>query len=325
MALAFVALTGCLHPSNNDGGPINLALSGQHLVVARGGEGIEVLDAPGGGLVSVLPPQGESDSYDDIAAHGGVVLALDADCDRLSSFRLSPGGRLDAVTLDVEVPTGPYSGVGFSNGKAIVSGGTNGMTFVDVDSQGRLAISGTLSAFRGQPDATMIPGGHGALMSTHFSNSSDSFVDGAEFGVSTVDTDTQKVVATSGMKGAGFSEGGRTPASWPVRASIRQNIAYVAHGGGMDILRIGPNLSLHRLAHLDLSIQATDVFAIGSTVYVAGVPARVVTVNASDAEQPYVAAEFPIPGDDANPTAIVATAGNIFVAANDAGLVKMSR
>ena len=329
MALALLLVltaSGChLHPSNNDGGAINLAVSGMNVVVARGSEGIEVINGLNGDVVSFIAPRGESESYDDVAADAGIVLALDAECDRLSSFRLAPSGRLEAVMLDLEVATGPYSGLGFSNGKAIVSGGTNEMTFVDVAADGSLAVAGTLSAFRGQPDATMIPGGGGAVMSTHFSNSSDEFVDGAEFGVTTVDMTTRAVVATSGMKGAGFTGGGGTPASWPVRASVQQQLIFVAHGGGLDILRLDANLGLSRASHLDLSVEATDVFAIGDTAYVTGVPARVIAVDVSDPEQPKVTTETRIDGEEANPTAVVASGNNLYVAANAAGLVKLSR
>jgi hypothetical protein len=315
---------GCgLHDSNNAGGAINLAVRGEHVVVARGEQGIEVVAAADGSVVSRLDPLGDSDSYDDVTSDGNVVLALDADDELLTSFTLSAEGQLAAVTADVEVATGPYSGVSLASGRAVVSGGTCEISFVAVDSGGGLALDGTLTAFRGQPDATMIPDGSGALMSTHFSGSEDEFVDGAEFGVTTVDVAAKSTVATSGMVGAGFTDGGGTPASWPVRAHISGDLAYVAHGGGLDILRIEPGLGLTRLSHIGLSIQATDVYVDGATAYVTGVPARVVAVDVTDPASPVAGSETTVPGEDANPTAVVVAAGRILVAANAPGLVTL--
>lgn len=318
------SVTGCnLHASNNCEGAINLVVSGDHVVVARGEEGIEVVAADSGEVISRFDPTGDSDSYDDVSADGNVVLALDADDDLLTSFTLSAEGTLSVVTADLEVATGPYSGVGISGGRAIVSGGTSEMTFLTVDGGGALSIDGTLEAFRGQPDATMLAGGAAALMSTHFSGSEDEFVDGAEFGVTTVDMGSQAVVATRGMVGAGFSEGGGTPASWPVRASIVDTLAYVAHGGGLDVLRIEDGLGLTRLSHVDLSIEATDVFVDGTTAYVTGVPPRVIAIDVTDPDNPQIGTETTVDGTDANPTAVVVAGGRVFVAANAAGLVSL--
>ena len=321
-----LAPSGCkLHPSNNDGGPINLALSEQLLVVARGSEGLDVIDASTGAVRFSTKPEGESDSYDDVASSEGVVLALDADDGYLTSFRLAASGELTAVSRDLEVQTGPYSGVGLDAGKAIVSGGTKEMTFIDVGADGSMAPSGTLCAFRGQPDATMLPGGRGALMSTHFSNDSDKFVDGAEFGVTSIDTSARTVVDTAGIAGAGFTEGGGTPASWPMRANVVSNIAYVAHGGGLEILRVSDDLRIEPLGRLALSIEATDVFTAGETAYVTGVPARVIEVDVSDPSQPRVDRERDLPGEEVNPFASAVTNETIHVAGGEAGLLSLPR
>jgi hypothetical protein len=310
---------GCgLHDTNNDlGGAINLALAGEYLVVARGTAGVDVMRLDSLEGVGHLDPTGDSDSYDDVSVDGAIVLLHDADDALLSSFRLESGGSLVAVSRDVAVESGPYSGVSVSGGVAIVSGGTCGISRLSVTTGGELAVSGGLEVFRGQPDVTMVPGTSTALLSTHFSGDEDEFVDGQEFGITTLATDDLAVVATAGLAGAGFSDGGGQPASWPVRASIVGDLAFVAHGGGLDLFRIDASHGIERLGHLDLPFQAVDVFApeSGGEAFVVGVPPQigVVDVGPDGALSSRRTIEL---GADVRPTAIVASDTHLVVANN---------
>jgi len=62
-----------------------------------------------------------------------------------------------------------------------------------------------------------------------------------------------------GLAGAGFTEGGGTPASWPPRTRVIRDHAYVAHGGGLDVFRVGADLALERLGRTALGGAAIDV------------------------------------------------------------------
>ena len=64
-----------------------------------------------------------------------------------------------------------------------------------------------------------------------------------------------------GLAGAGFTEGGGTPASWPPRTRVIRDHAYVAHGGGLDVFRVGADLALERLGRTALGGAAIDVDA----------------------------------------------------------------
>ena len=48
-------------------------------------------------------------------------------------------------------------------------------------------------------------------------------------------------------------------------------------------------------------------------------------LQAADRQQPKAATETRIDGEEANPTAVVASGNNLYVAANNAGLVRLSR
>lgn len=326
-ALVVAALVaGCqLHSANNEsGGAINLAVHGDFVVVARGTAGLDVVRAGTGELTFHVAPSGCSDSYDDVSASDGVVLAHDADDEYLTSFLLSATGTLELAQSDVEVPAGPYSGVGSGGGVAIVSGGICGISLLSVDGAGALAPLRTLELSRGQPDVAMLPLGRGALLSTHFSGDSDEFVDGAEFGVTSIALPDLSVRHRAGLSGAGFTDGGGRPASFPLRAAVAGELAYVAHGGGLDLFRVGTDLRMERVAHLDLPIAAVDVAVDGARAYVAGVPSSVVVVDVSDPTVPQVERVLEVPGDRATPTAVLVTAGRVFVAANAAGLVTLT-
>lgn len=320
-------LGGCdLHGANNDtGGAINLAVSGDYVLAARGTAGLDVVQASTGQVVSHLDPGGGAGTYDDVAADGPVILVHSVDDERLDSFLLTPEGQLAPATRGLEVPAGPYSGVSVAAGRAVVSGGTCAITVLSVDAAAGLSEVGSFEAYRGQPDVTVLPSGAGALLSTHFSGDEDAFVDGQEFGVTAMSVPGLATVAPLGLAGAGFSDGGGTPASWPVRTAIAGDVAYVAHGGGLEVVRVGADLSLLRLAHLDLPLAAVDVAVDGAEAFVVGVPAQVAYVDVSDPAAPRLTGTLPIAGADAMPTAVAVTPDAIFIAANGAGLQRIPR
>ncbi|MCA9619984.1 MAG: hypothetical protein KC731_13255 [Myxococcales bacterium] len=326
LALALTGSVGCdLHPTNNDrGGAINLARSGDWLLVARGTAGLDVVRASSGEVVQHLDPSDSLDSYDDVSGSAGLFVALDADDGRLASFSLDAEGKA-ALADERDVPSGPYSGVSLAGGRAVVSGGTCAITLLDLAADGTLTWREELEAFRGQPDVTLFPAGRGALLSTHFSGAEDEYVDGQEFGVSALDFDPLVIRDTAGLAGAGFTDGGGTPASWPVRAAIREDLAVVAHGGGLDLLsasvwRLAP------LAHVELPGPGVDVAIEGSRAYALTVtPARVVVVDLSIASRPVVAAELELDGPDEGWTAIALSADRIYVAHDTDGVTALVR
>lgn len=326
--VAAAALSACgLHAFNNDsGGAINLAAAGEFVLAARGAGGLDVIRAVDGSRVFHLDPGGESDSYDDLSAEGERLVVLDGDSGRLSSFRLSTDGSLTALSRDQPVDSSPYSGVSLSGGRVVVSGGTCGVASFTLDAQGRFSAPSTLRAARGQPEVTMLPGGRGALLSTHFSGSSSEFVDGAEFGVSSLRLDPMSIASARGLPGAGFTEGGGRPSSWPVRASVRGELAYVAHGGGLDVIRVGAELSLTRLSHTALPMRGVEVSVRDERAYVVGAsPALMVVLDVSDPAAPRVLRQEPVTEAGARPAAVYVSESWVYIAAGPAGLLRRER
>jgi hypothetical protein len=111
-----------------------------------------------------------------------------------------------------------------------------------------------------------------------------------------------------------------------VRASIVGDLAFVAHGGGLELFRIGAAGDLHRLGHLDLPFQAVDVFAADPAVevFVVGVPPQIGIVEVSDDLLLTLARTIDL-GAEVQPTAIAASDARIFVADNLGGLVALDR
>lgn len=327
--MSLVALCGCgLHPTNNDaGGAINLERDGDWLLVARGESGLDVVDLRVGAARNVAP-HGEADSVDDVSADGGILVALDADDGILVSYRIETDGSLVVLDDGIAVDVGPYSGVSMSAGTAIVSGGTCELSLVNVSARGDLALRQMVDGWRGKPDVTLVPGAGAALVSTHFSGDEAEFVDGQEFGVSTLSLRSGRYVDARGIAGAGFSEGGGTPASWPVRARAARDLAFVAHGGGLDVLRVDADLSILPVGRVALDGAGVDVdvdLDAGLAFVLTAVPTAIAVVDVAEPSRPRVVDRLGVPGDVETATAIVVTAEVVYVAAAVEGLLTIAR
>ena len=319
--LVVPTLAGCLHPANNDGdGAINLASAGAFLFVARGTAGLDVVRVSDGETLFHVEPLGLMSSFDDVSARGSLLLALDADDGRLASFHVDDTGGLTKAG-EIEVATGPYSGVALGLGLAVVSGGTCEITFVRVAPSGELAVERRLEASRGQPDVSIDPSGTYAVLSTHFSSGEAGALGGLDFGLSLLELESEAIVHTVGLEGAGFTEGGGTPASWPVRLAFHRSAAFVAHGGGLTEVSLADGrLELSRTAELEG--PAVDVWIHGDRGFVVvASPASVAQIDLQDME---VRESLPLPQGERG-TAVVATESRVYVAGNETGLVALDR
>ncbi len=313
---AVLLTTGCnLHAVNNEKGPINLAVDGERIGVAVGERGVDLLDWKTSARLAHADPGGASDSYDDVALAGGWLFALDADDGLLSVFDAK---TLAVVQRDVEVPVGPYSGVAAAGGRVVVSGGTDAATVFRYDTAGRLTVERTVEGHRGKPEVALDREGRAMFFSTHFSDP----VDGHEFGLSVATFDGRFVDAL-GLPGAGFTEGGGRPASFPIRAAITQERVLVAHGGGLSIVAYDGTLDLKLLTTLNLGIQAVDVTVEGSTAWVVGVsPSSVVEVDLTEPAAPKVRKRTPLSDP---PSAIVASGDKLVIATGALEVVMLPR
>lgn len=285
---ATLAMACSLHPFNNGGGPVNLALEGDRIAVALGERGMDLVDEVTGLRVAHVDVAGESDSYDDVAIADGWVFALDADDGYLSVF---DARGLVATTRDAKVEVGPYSGVAAAAGRVVVSGGTKSATVFRYDARGALTPGPSIVGHRGKPDVAVDRGGKALFFSTHFSDP----VDGQEFGLSVATGAEGRFVDAVGLAGAGFTEGGGRPASWPARSVVTANHVFVAHGGGLSIVEWSSELDLTLLATLDVGMMAVDVAVEKDTAWVVGAaPPALVEVNVTDPRSPSVRKRTPL-------------------------------
>ncbi len=325
--LGLVLLGGCsLHPSNNDsGGAINLAASPEFVFVARGTAGLDVVRADSTALVFSMAPQGNADSVDDVAFAVGHLFLLDADDGVLSSYAVNEDGSLALVTADREVEVGPYSGVTANETSVVVSGGTCSVSIFELDpaTPGELGGSSSVDPYRGVPDATAAPGRPQVVLSTHFSGDADEFVDDSEFGIAVLHTERAEIVDAAGIIDAGFTDGGGTPASWPVRVEVRGDRVLVAHGGGLSRFSIDADGSLASLDQLTLDGPATDVSTFEDKAYVVSANATLSVVDLSDdVMQVEQSTSLPM---GAQPTAVIALGPWVFIAGGEQGLVTVAR
>lgn len=321
LSLVLWSLSGCLHPTNNDGaGAINLARAGDFLFVARGSAGLDVVRVSDGEQVSHLEPSGLMSSFDDVSAQGSLLLVLDADDGRLASFHVDAAGGLTKGD-EIEVATGPYSGVALGLGRAVVSGGTCEVTLLDVAASGELAVDQRFSASRGQPEVSIDPSGVYAVLSTHFSGGESEALDEIEFGLSLLELESGAIVDTVGLEGAGFTEGGGTPASWPVRVAFRSGAVFVAHGGGLSEVRVADG-RFEEPRTVALEGPAVDVAIHGDSAFV--VVASPASVAQMDLQDMQVRESLPLPEGEQG-TAILVSASRVYVAGNETGLITFER
>jgi hypothetical protein len=322
-SLALTAAACHLHPSNNDGGAINIAANADTVFVARGCNGIEVVDAATGAVLSSIEPSGDSDSYDDLSHAEGLLFALDADDGYLSTFSIETDRSLRLLVGDESVEVGAYSGVAAAASLVAVSGGTSEISFYTYGPDGSLTRAGTLKGHRGHPDVALDPSGRLALISTHFSEE----VDGHEFGLVSASLGQLAFIDTEAVPGAGFTEGGGTPASFPLRVAFVSDNALVAHGGGLSVLRIDADLGIEHVTTLDLDLEAVDVVVDGSSAYVVGASPRpqLIELDITDVAAPALTRTFDVAGECAAPTAVAVVGPRVFVAAGEAGLQVIDR
>jgi hypothetical protein len=308
--------TACdLHAFNNDGGALNLAADGDRVAVALGKGGVSLLDGKTAARVAQAAPTGGADSIDDVTLADGWLFALDGDDGKLAVYDAK---SLALVQDGVEVEVGPYTGIAARAGRVVVSGGTGPATVFRYDAAGKLTRERTIAGHRGTPDVALDRAGLGAFFSTHFEEP----VDGHEFGLSSATFDGRLVDAV-GLPGAGFTEGGGRPSSWPVRATVDNGRVYVAHGGGLSVVGYDAALDLTLTTTLDLQLRAVDVAVDRTTAWVVGVvPSALVEVDLTEPARPSVKKRTPL---DGMPTAVAVNAGWILIAAGGAEPVAIAR
>jgi hypothetical protein len=311
-------------PTSTDRASTNVTIAGGIAFVASSARGIERIDL-GTGERRFLAPPAPADRIDDVASADGLVFALDATPPGyLVVYRVADAGAMQRVAITA-VPVGPFSGVAAGGGHVIVSGGTSELTLRRYDADGALSdppFSGDFG--RGQPDVVLADAGRVALVSTH--------VQGPRFGLTVADiVDAPLQLHERGyveLPGAGFTDGGFHPASFPLQAAALGRHVLVAHGGGLSVLDASPGQPPTLVGTTDIALAATAIAvdAERRLAFVAGASPRpeLLTLDLSDPRAPRVLERKPLPSTG-SPSSIAFDATHLVVALQDGGVHLQAR
>lgn len=217
-------------------------------------------------LFCTIPLKGGAETYDDISVDGNYLFALDARGDGvLSSFSIDSTGQAIYLNSKSGVPVEPYCGVSVRNGVIIVSGGTRYMAAYSYDTNGVISNEKSrLERDRGHPDVLLSDNGKFAFVSTHFG--------GPDFGVISVQIteSSQKVISEIDIEGAGFTDGVLDYTGFPIKAGLKGDILYVAHGAGISVIKTSPEGVLTSLELVDVDFPCVNLFIQGENLFVIG-------------------------------------------------------
>src|SRR5690606_11120606 len=96
---------------------------------------------------------------------------------------------------------------------------------------------------------------------------------------------------------------------------VRGRTAFVAHGGGLDVVQIGGDGELDRRARISLPFPAVDVDVAGDRAWVVGGEAsRIAEVDIAREDEPVLLGTRAAPGNAERVSAIRVLAGRVALA-----------
>jgi hypothetical protein len=333
-AFGLILLTGCnwlslaknavSYPTLKRGEASNVAATDSLLYVAKGEDGLAIVDARSGSEIGALAPPTGSESIDDIAIDGSLLFVLDARAPgHVSVFSLGNSRFPRLVAAPREVPVGPFSGVSAAAGLCVVSGGTSQLEAFHYDSAGVLTGPvATTDLGRGQPDALVAADGRRVYVSTHYW--------GPYFGIDVLRYDsTVRVLNTLAkleLDGAGFTSGGAKPANFPiVTATLGGDTLLVAFAKGLALIDVRNAARPSVLQIIDVGGSAVSVDSYGSSAAVAvTAPNASLVILGFDSRGSRVVRRISLPPGTL-PTGVALTAAIVSVTARDRGVLVFSR
>lgn len=333
-ACSLILLAGCnwlslaknavAYPTLKRGEASNIAATDSLLYVAKGEDGLAIVDARSGLDIGMLAPPTGSESIDDIAIDGPLLFVLDARAPgHVSVFSLGNSRRPRLVAAPRDVPVGPFSGVSAAAGLCVVSGGTSLLEAFRYDTAGALAGPvATADLGRGQPDALVAADGRRVYVSTHYW--------GPYFGIDIVQFNSAagvlNTLAKLELDGAGFTRGGAKPANFPiVTATLGSDTLLVAFAKGLGLIDTRNAAQPMVLRIIDVGGSAVSVDTDGSSAAVAVAapnPSLVILDFAESGARIVRRISLP-PGT--LPTGVALTAAIVSVTARDRGVLVFPR
>ncbi|MFT3912844.1 MAG: hypothetical protein QM704_01805 [Anaeromyxobacteraceae bacterium] len=323
-ALVAAAGAGCAlrPPVAGAGEAVNLALSGELAYVALGEAGLGVYDLRARRMTTVVPPDGDAASVDDLALADGFLFALDARAPgHLSAYALAEPARPRRLPGALTVPVEPFSGVSADGGRVVVSGGTKVLTVARYGADGALHATGEAELGRGQPDVLVAPGGAVAYVSTHFS------LLRATYGITALALDAPpRALSALEIEGAGFVRGAAKPASFALEAALEGTTLFVASGAGLTVVDVSDPAALRTLGTLALPVTPVNVDVrdgVAALVGSAPTPALVL-VDVRRPAEPRLLSVRSL-SREVQPTAVALDGERIVIAGRAAGVLVLDR
>jgi hypothetical protein len=292
IALGYHSLS---YPTTGAGEAANLVVHRDLVYASRAAHGFEIVMAPRGESIRLVPPPRGSESVDDLATADELLFALDGrPPGHLSVFSLADPFDPQLVSPPIEVDVGPFSGVSAGGGRVIVSGGTSLLSLRSYDRLGAIRPEvATIDLGRGQPDVLLAPDGGRAFVSTHYW--------GPYFGLTTLEVGSgpSPLVKRGSLDldTYGFTAGGAKPANFPIEAALCGRFLLVAHRRGLAVVSIADLAKPTLATVVDVGVEPVNVDVRGDLAAVVGSSPKpaLVLIDVSSATSPSIVRRFALP------------------------------
>jgi hypothetical protein len=295
--------------------------------IAYGEAGLIITDiATDAVLTQIFPPR-DMKSIDDFDVDGDLLFIIDArNKNYLASYSIGDINNPKLEDGPILVNGGPFNGVSANNGNLVVSGGTLLLEYFQYSSAGKLKGSVTFGRDRGHPDVTLSDNGQVAFVSTDFQIVPDK----PRFGAMALHLGEKlsipSVLSEYRIEGAGFSQGLTMPVGFPIKIKVHNDHLLVAHGGGLTIIELIENSAFGTVNTFDFEIEATAIATLNNTAYIVGYTPNgqvLMKIDLKDIDNLSVLETELLNIASSVPTSVAATNQFVFIAAGEAGLLKL--
>lgn len=295
--------------------------------VAYGEGGLIVTDISTEEVLTQIFPAREMNSIDDFDVDGDLLFVIDArNKNYLASYSISDISNPKLEDGPILVNGGPFNGVSANSGNLVVSGGTLLLEYFQYSDNGKLKGSATFGRDRGHPDVILSDNGQVAFVSTDF----QIVPDRPRFGAMALylgnELSIPGVLSEYRIEGAGFSQGLTKPVGFPIQLKMHNDHLLVAHGAGMTVIELIQGSAFGAASTFNFDIEATSIETLNNTAYITGYTAAgpaLMKIDITDMSNPSIIETEILNIGSSIPTSVAVTSQFVYVAAGEAGLIKL--
>lgn len=277
-------------------------------------------------LTQIFPPR-EMKSIDDFDVDGNLLFVIDArNKNYLATYSIGDINNPKLEDGPVLVNGGPFNGVSANGGNLVVSGGTFLLEYFQYSNSGKLKGSATFGRDRGHPDVILSDNGQIAFVSTDFLIVPDK----PRFGAMALYLGDQLsipgVLSEYRIEGAGFSQGLTKPVGFPIKLKVHNDHLLVAHGGGLTTIELIEDSAFGTANTFSFEIEATAIATLNDVAYIVGYAPTgqaLMKIDITDLNNPSIMETELLNIGNSVPTSVAVTSQFVFIAAGEAGLLKL--